>query len=60
MSSKYASKSSSTINVRTTEYYYNIDALLNALDINGRPTSIQFNVTYEKDKPCGVMVVTKE
>ena len=60
MSSTYRSKSKSTENITTTEYDYNIDAFLNALNIDGRPITISVNITYEGDKIQSVKVITKE
>ena len=60
MGSIYRSKSRSTSSVTTTEYDYNIDTFLSSLEIDGRPTTISINVTYEKDKPYSVKVIIKE
>lgn len=60
MGSIYKSKHRSTKNIITNEYDYNLNDFTNALEIEGKPTSIFVDVSYKGDDIINIKVTTKE
>ena len=60
MGSVYKSKFRSTKNITTNEYDYNLNDFTNALEIEGKPTTILINVSYKGDEIINIKVTTKE